>query len=425
MIFSLFIIFFNRGFFSFTSLFLVISLLGVLIYLYLKPERPDNENDTNALFLLVLVSYILFLYTPSGIYQSRLVPAMLINFLSLIFFPVLVMLIFSNKQIMRKRIYFLFLILAGVLRILIIISSPNPSIDVFTILKEAPIKLLNGINPYTSIYSQVYPGVTTDYYPYFPYSFLIELPWILIFKDPRILLSISDVLAAFLIYLIGRKSYFSELLSLIYLFRPHSLFIIEQSWLTPLLFLLTELLIIALVHSKNRLIGIILALISGIQPLFLIYLPITFSLWKRKLTTFYYFIFFLAAAVLPFFIWQPQSFIDRSISVYFKPLSEIKTIPVHLSLNINTAIFILTGRDLPSLLTLAVIFSVFGILFLQAYKNLPKKHERQISRFLLLGVIFFYFFYLLFRQSFINYYYYAGSILILWLALKNRDSGYE
>lgn len=302
-----------------------------------------------------------------------------------------------------------------------VIASPNPVIDIFTLLKEAPIKLLQGINPYNSSYTQVYSGTITDNYTYWPFSIYLEMPFVLIFNDPRVILIIADILAGAGLYYIGGKTSVAKLFSLIYLFRPNSLYMIEQSFLTPIYTLLTYLFFFAILRFKPFLTGISLAILSGIQPLYLILIPLTANLWQKKLRIISVFLLMYLLGVLPFYIWDKTSFIDKNILFYFKSINELQTIPIHSSLNLNTVIFIMTGKDLPFLLTFTLLVIITGFLFMRGKFIKENNYILKLNKQLLLTVIFFYLFFLLFRQSFIYYYYFAGNMLILWLTLEARE----
>ncbi|OGG02707.1 hypothetical protein A2W14_07375 [Candidatus Gottesmanbacteria bacterium RBG_16_37_8] len=422
LLLSIFLTTFNRGFFTFPSFFLVLFLTVILLKLYFQNLKTDVPTFKNNLKYIFLISYLLFLYFSQGIYQINLVPALLIDLLPLFFLPFLYLFIFkSDQQNKNRQIFWLFILLAITLRILTIIASPQPVIDVFVILKEAPLKLLSGINPYNTVYSRVYQGSITDYYPYWPYSFLISLPFVLFFKDPRVLLFLADIMTGILIYLWAGKNLQAKLLSLIYLFRPNSLFIIEQSWLTPLLSLLTLILFWTFSKTKHYLAGILMGILSGIQPLFLALIPLTFRLWRKKIRIAVTALLTCLLAVTPFFLWQPVSFIDKTILVYFKPLAELKTIPVHLSLNINTFFYTITGNDIPQLLSLGFLLILLIYLFRRGYRIIKSNSADFFPKQILLTTVFFYLFYLLFRQSFINYYYYAGSLVIFFIVFLSAS----
>lgn len=364
-----------------------------------------------SLKFIFLFSYSLFIFNSSGIYQSRIYPSILIIFLSILFFPAV---IFFNKQYFK-----VILILAIVLRILIIIASPNPIIDVYSGLKEAPERLLTGINPYQAKYTQVYAVNSPVLYGYWPYSFILEIPFVILFKDPRVLMVLADIAACLLIYFAGKKNDFGILLSLIYLFRPNSLFIIEQSWLTPLLTFLTFCLFLAIKEGKSFLTGLFLALISGVQPLFLFLLPLTIKLWKNQIKTFFYFSVFLLPVVAFFYFWNPENFISQSLFLFLRSAEIRTTEPIHLSLNLNTVYYYFSGKDLSQFLQ-SGIFGVLALfLFLISVFKKRVSFSDKYSKSVLLVIIVFYLFYLFYISSFINHYYYIGSLVIYWLVNKN------
>ncbi len=338
-----------------------------------------------------------------------------LTFLPLLFFPLVLTYAISHPFLSRssqkKRFIFLIL-LALVIRLLMITASPNPTIDVFMILKEAPLRILSFINPYNTVYSTVYPGQVLDYYPYWPVSFLLQIPFIMIFNEPRILLIMADILSAVLLYFIGKKTQTSEILSLVYLFRPNSNFIIEQSWLTPLLFFLAMLSFYFVSLKKDSLGGLILGLLIGIQPVFAV-LTAFYGVLAKNLKK-----FLLTAAivvsviVLPFVLWDSYNFFDKTVAVYFKDPALVPTIPVYMSLNLNTFLHIFAGFDIPAFLS-ALILSFISLLILKIL--FLRKSESVV---VLATALFLLNFYFLFRQAFINYYYLITDFIILWGVIK-------
>ncbi|MBI4990590.1 hypothetical protein HZB96_00680, partial [Candidatus Gottesmanbacteria bacterium] len=196
---SIIITTFNRGFFSFPALVMVLSILAILVKLFLKSPKQAFRIPLPFLQLLFVVVYSLFMFFSGGIYQGDNLASYLLYFLPLVSFPLVLTYILDlrnfSSRVLKYRFYFL-LLLALTVRILIIIASPRPVIDVFTILKESPFVFLSGQNPYDTVYSPVYPGVATDYYPYWPASFILQIPFVYIFGDPRILLGFADILVA-------------------------------------------------------------------------------------------------------------------------------------------------------------------------------------------------------------------------------------
>ena len=423
---SIIITTYNRGFFSLPAFTVLCSLVILLFYSFYVEVKyfsahSKEFNSRTLLTLVFLITYTLFLFNSSGIYEMNNSLSFFLTFLPLLFFPLVLTYAISHPSLsqssQKKRFIFLIL-LALVLRLLMITVSPNPAIDVFMILKEAPLKILSFINPYNTVYSTVYAGQILDYYPYWPVSFLLQIPFIMIFNEPRILLIMADILSAVLLYFIGKKTLTSEILSLIYLFRPNSNFIIEQSWLTPLTFFLVVLSYYFVTLKKDLLGGLILGLLIGIQPVFVVlaafYGMLAKNIRKFVLTSG----FVVCIFVLPFVVWDRVNFFDKTIAVYFKDATLVPTIPVYMSLNLNTFVHFFRGYDIPMVLSIVILSFLFLLLLKKLYLlrlKLTSKNESQYQSVVLLAVsLFLLNFYFLFRQAFINYYYLITDFIILW-----------
>ena len=429
LFFSILITTFHFGFFSWAGFAVLLGLLGILFFLFFFPYSflEEKKNLSSSLPCCFILVYSLFLFGSTGIYQTEFFSSSLLSFLPALLFPLVLtygLLSSSLSQNGKKNRFRFLLIAALVFRLLIIIASPKPIIDVFTILKEAPLALFSGTNPYNTVFSQVYKGVETNYYAYWPASFILEAPFVFLFGDPRLLLVMADIGSAILLFLLGRKSEQTEVLSLLYLFRPNALFIIEQSWLTPLVFFLTLLSFYFVEHKKEFLAGITLGVLTGVQPLYSIVALFLFPRFKNLKKGIASYILTISSLVAPFFLWNPAQFIEKTVFVYFKPLSSIPTIPVHLSLNLNTAFFTLTGRDIPFIFSFILLLTLTVLIFSRLF-SLYKFRESMFGTHLTLALcLFFFSFYFLFRQSFINYYYLATGFLLLWFVrLLHTDSG--
>src|SRR3990167_4985520 len=225
----------------------------ILLAVFFK-SSPSDESGTRSYIEITLASVlVMFALIPGGWWINNRKYIDLIQIFSALLLLPSIYLISKQKMSKRFLVFSLVFIIfyAAFLRFLMIKGSPYPAIDVFIILREAPLKLLEGLNPYNSLFTYVFPGIFPDYYAYWPASFILELPFIVIFKDPRILLILADLFASVLIFVIGGKSRTSLFLSMIYLFRPVSLGIIEASWLTPLDFFLICLITFVFYKNKN------------------------------------------------------------------------------------------------------------------------------------------------------------------------------
>ena len=412
---------FNRGFFSPASLVLVLFLLFVLTVInYGDNFKISRRNLQSGLGLIFIGVYLLFLFFNGGIYQKLLIPTMLIHILPLIFIPAVFSFEVIKLRLTSEKFRFFSLIsLAFILRILMIIATPEPAIDVFYMLKEAPIRLLSGINPYEAVYSPVYAGVTADYFTYFPGAFLLQIPFVLIFTDPRVLLVFSDIAGGLLLYLVGRKTITAQIIALIYLFRPNSLFIIEQSWLTPLVFFFLASATYLMKYGKEkaeRLTAVVLALLASIQPQFIVSLPFFLAGITKRINFLIIFSIILLSVILPFFLINPAAFINDAVLFFFRPSRQMFSVPVYLSLNLNTPYHFLTGRDIPIFITGAIFILITVLLLLKLYKKNYHKSGLKAG-IVLANCILYLSFFLLLKFSFINYYYLTSGLVLLYLTI--------
>lgn len=127
---------------------------------------------------------------------------------------------------------------------MVIRASPQPFIDVWTSSVAAVDHLLAGRNPYTQQYVDIYAG-SYNYKPGMPYgpSFLLwSALWAKLFggqHDVRVGLFVAEVLLAVglgaLVWRRSRDLLMALGLALLWATNPIALFVLEQSWVDPLL----------------------------------------------------------------------------------------------------------------------------------------------------------------------------------------------
>lgn len=406
----------NNG--SFNGNLAQIILIFISYILLFVPFLQTKKSSTDplpygesALFAIL----ILFALIPGGWWLNNKNFISLIQICASILLIPLIFLIFNRKFTPKNGFIILifFLFYAFILRMFMILGSPAPGIDVFIILREAPLKLLQGINPYNTLYTHVFPGITPDYFAYWPASFLLELPFVTLFNDPRVIMIFADLGAAVLLFLLGGTNRFSLIISLLYLFRPLSLSIIEASWLTPLNFFIITLIAFVVYRKKNPfLAGLLLGLLTSIQFFFtlLFFYLGKFFKWNPKFI--FSFLITTLLFVFPFFITNPIRFISQTIAVYFRNPPH-PSILIHTSLSLNSLYFFYTQTDLPQLLIWGLSFLVFlTTLIKKGFQNLP-----------FLGFCLTLFSVFVFgRQAFINYFYFIASLLLLNLVILENEN---
>jgi len=411
---------FNNGTFAGDPVPIIFFLIAFVLFLMalLKPDLFDQKHETVSIPLLALTCAMLFPFFIPGWWASDKNLITLVRIISAGSTLGIVVLSFS-KNLSTKIRWSIYAILVGtavLLRLFTLQASPFPPIDVFIILKEAPFKLLSGINPYNTLYTAVFPKIVPDYFAYWPAAFLLQIPFVTLFGDPRVLHILADMIAALLLIAIGRSTKTAMLLSLIYLYRPLSLFIIEGSWLTPLNFCLVTASVYLLLRKRYVFAGITLGVGIGVQ-FFLATLILPFLKYS------YRFKLFLAGAlgttallILPFFLLSPQKFFSQTLWVYFQNPPHPSILP-HTSLSLNTLFFTLTGHDLPAILTVLIALAIIILLLTKQVKTLSGK---------VAGVALVNFaVYLFGRQAFVNYYYFIASLLLLSLTLRMGETGQE
>ncbi len=420
---------FNYGFFSLAGIAVIITAFIFLFYLFLNnvSYTYSGQKSTETITQFFLIIYCIFLFFTNGIYEERRQISFALTLIPICILPLIFSYLMNSKIIMHiaKYRFRILLFSALLLRILILFASPSPRIDTFFILKEAPQALLSGFSPYDTRFSKVYQNVEPNYYSYWPASFLLEVPFVTLFSDPRVLFVFADIGAAILLYILGNKSRIAELLSLVYLFRPNSLFIIEQSWLTPLAFFFAVLSFYLVSRKKINLSAIIWGLLVGLKPDYVLAIPFLWFLTEFDKKALFIFLSTIAIIVFPFLFLNPDKFITQSLLLYFLPFDKIP-IPIHLSLNLNTLYYNFFAKDLPIFVPGILFGFLFSAVFFKLYKRYREsKITAEIENNIVLGMtIVFFGVYIIFRQAFINYYYFVTGLYILWLVtvLKNRAS---
>lgn len=424
---------FGYGFFSLPG-FIVVSLLYViLLFLFfarrqLNQDRKKNNSktDTTGLLRYVFISvFSLFLFYSSGIYQSERIIVLFMFSILAILYPFAVSYACDHYSVFWsafvKYRFLVLLIGAFLLRLLMLKSSPAPVIDVYTMLRQAPQAILHGQNPYQYTFSPVYPGIASNYFNYFPGAFLLEVPFTLFFPDPRILLLLADMACGWLIFKVGKGSVTSQLFCLTYLFRPNSLFILEQSWLSSLHLMFIFLAFISVLRKMKyyrEISGVLTGLLISIQPQNIILVPF-FLFLTRSWRTLVFAVVTSLGIIAPFFFWSQKDFLYDTVYFFFRPSDQMAPVPIHQSLNINTFLYIFTGRDAPFIFLAICMIVLMLIILIVAYRNSVSYKSYSIP---LLGMIVSYFtFFYFWRFSFINYYYFLTGLYIFWLTVVSAQ----
>lgn len=306
------------------------------------------------------------------------------------------------------------ILLILILKIVAVFASYRYFIDVGVMMHESSAHFLAGRNPYSSATSWL-PG-----FIYLPLNLLLPLPFYVIFGDTRFGSIIWELIAVGFIYQLVRKELspklvkLAELLILLFMFQPRSLFVIEQAWGEPVIVGVTAICLYFFYYRSNDSLAAILfaALLAVKQYLLFMAIPIFILYrlnWKQYITTSLIFILIL----LPFFIWNPGAFYHQTVLHYL----QIPPVPTSLGL---TAYFAEQGIILPrwiSPATAGLVAVLLGLL---------------LKRFGLLGylhtmILTFFCLFIFGQQAFANYYYLisflqmTAAIFFLIYFLSHRD----
>lgn len=305
---------------------------------------------------------------------------------------------------------------ATLIRLFSIISAPNPTIDVFYILRNGPKLLLEGKNPYELSYPAPYGVyIPTILFIYGPLAAFLFAPSVLIFNDPRFMLILADLISAFLIVKIARlqivASQMAQIIVIIFLFHPLFAFMTEQAWLEPLVtlffFLATYLF---LKYPKKSYGSIFLGAVLAIKSVYL--LPVATYLKNKRASLTQYLTAILIPLILSFafLIRDWRLFLDRTQVYVTTPESiQANLAPTHIALNISAIILKYTDIVLPTIIVGLIGLATTLLLILRGSRQMPYV---VLSTFLIFMVLFMFG-----PFVFVHYFAFLGNLLILTLLL--------
>jgi len=319
--------------------------------------------------------------------------------------------------LLLKSRFWLLIIIAVTIRIFSVVSSPNPPIDVFYILRDAPKLILEGKNPYKLNYPAPYgvyiPQIIFVYGPLTPFIFL---PSVILFNDPRYMLIIFDLATAFLIYKLGKslkiKESFIKAIIIIFLFHPLFPFMIEHAWLEPVMTFLLLLGVYCFNRQPKSLKGpLALGAVMAIKNVYFLPLAVYLAKQKSRLTNYLWMILVPLVLSLPFLIADPKLFLERTLtySTNSKAIAQALA-PTDVSLSIAAVILKYTHIVLPNFLVILAGIIVSLVLVL---KNHRTQFFSLLSVFLIFIVLFMFG-----PFVFLNYFAFLGNILLFCLLLS-------
>lgn len=408
--------FFSKGFFSIQGGMLLLVVYVIFLSLYLKNYIQNNTLYQIGLKFNLIFFIILTFFLYGGLYQVD--KNIILISLILIIFSIIIYFINLFCVIRGKTNWHLYLfMIAIILRILMVVSSPSPYIDVFDKLTTSSKMILRGVSPYSIVYKEMYKGIVPDAFVHFPGIFVFLTPAYYIFGDIRFAYIFFDILVVLLMLRMSdrKNAEFCKVISMLYLFNPISLFVLEQSWLEPLMLGLVFL--TGYLYIKNsKLISLSLGLLMCTK---IILFPIgLLAFLLNKVNKKYVLLSFLVILVflLPFLIFDIQNFLYDIFYTFFD--KSRNSAPLNLALTFWNLIKALLGIDLYKYSELKKILFVISIfMFVFPFFSLNFK-KISLSYFYYLMAFSYFGFYFFSFQAFANYYFFISNLLLFSLYFK-------
>ncbi len=404
---------YNLGFYFLPGLIFILIAFCLLFSFYVGNISLIFGSFTQAGslgFLLVLfIALSMGMY--GGMYQENIYNLqqisryLLMLALGLSLFYVLD---FSKTLLWLNRYKFIVLVLVALLlRIFIVISSPKPFIDVFDIQKAAPRVLISGHDPY-SVSFLTWSGEYYNAFTYGPAVLLLDLPAVLILNDPRYTMIFAEMGTALLLFIMLKRNKYmplaTEVIPLLFLFQPRAVFAIEQAWVDPLVVFALTLFVYLLFFRKRLIVSsVVLGVAIASKQYSILLLPF---LMKSRWYSLKQLMVSLASALivmLPFIVWNFRDFVNDVI------LLNLIIEPRYDSNSLNSLIHEMLGVDIPTY----VYFALILLLFLTLFRKMTDKPYSII----LAGALSTLGMFLLYKLAFLHYYYYAGSLVLISVVL--------
>lgn len=394
----------SLGFFSMFGILIIGFLLYSQLSSYISQKKitflsSDTHHIIQSLFTLLFFATLVY----PGYYQSPKVG--MLGTIVLTFTVISVYLMFTRSKAKARSIVMFGVIMYCILGLWTITTSPNPSVDVYVMLKEGPEKIMVLQNPYSATFTKVYEAVDPNYYVYLPLSFLMTLPSVFLTQDPRFTLLITNSLTAFLIYYLFRKKdeRLAALAGTTYLFLPRSFYMLEHMYLDPIIFFFFILTMFLISRKKLSLAALTLACFISIKQHIVALLP--FILLDSKMRTYITrkrMMIFSVILFIPlmFFLIDPQAFLQDLVGI-FSPT--VLPAPVHNSLSVSNFIRFFQPR-LSDVWHVRVSIVILASLYMYILKTGKIKYYDAM-------VLFMTMFSFLMMPSFFNHYYLIAMFL--------------
>ena len=386
---------FSRGFFSFPSALILLFTTIFFLFWLIFPKKLSVSLSLNPQALLVILS-ALSLAMYGGLYQKDI---------TLIYFSfgLLGINFFLSFFATNKRIFLAMVMIALLTRVFMVVSSPNPKIDVYDFLRQGAIAAVSGQNPYTLTYQKMYADMTPDFYFYLPGTIYLTIPSVIIFNDPRYTFVFAEIAVALIVYKLVKKQRDKLIFPLLLLNNPMPLFIIEQSWTEPLILLGLTVFGWLILQKRTLLAAIVFGIVMATKQHLFLLLPLAIRNIRLAVIA----CLVAAVLILPYLLWSPADFIHDTIGLQlgFAPRYDGLTF---------FSLLRRFGFGYHLWLMAVTIIPLAGYVYFSRQINL--------SRFFILGAFLFLVIFYFNKWSYLNYYYLISQMFLIGIILESHRS---
>jgi hypothetical protein len=319
-------------------------------------------------------------------------------------------------------------------------AVPQPFIDVFVANSLGADYFLQGLNPYTGKYPDIYRGYY-DYVPgyvYWPGVLYLQTLAKTVFGDVRYATIIAELVTVLslrrILKVLKWDPLFRNIVPIVWLSFPVSFFVLQQAWVDPLLICMAALFVLFLLENKMIFAGIALGYFCGIKQysVFFGFLASAYVLFRSKtdqqegarlkepkswnwkefnqLLLISALVFF--ALVLPFALWDWEGFYFNTVHM---PLSQkMRMDSLSLVAGFARAGITVSGMQSAMIYLLAVLSSLYWIA--------TKSRVNQLQTFTAGLIVTYGATFLFGKQAFCNYYYLLSFFVLLNLFVRSAPT---
>lgn len=409
--------------------------IALLVLSLPRFNRPFEQNFNFDLMLKILLMFMALLslvsygaYTPSKshFYWAGIFFQTVTLWTTLLFF------VNTDSESILKRLAIwrvpLFLTAIILAKLMIILDSPVPGIDVFHFVTGVGQNLIHGINPYGSTYK--FPGGIFNHFTYLPFSFLATLPFKMMFGDIRYAYIAFDLISAFGLYLLAAKAFagtnqehISTYVPLLFLANPIHGFLLNQAWVEPIMVTLLVLFAVSFQYNSYRFSGwtaILIGLLFATKQYIFISAPLLLRIKGWRVRHILIAAFTAIIIIAPFYLWSPSDF-KNGIIYYFienAPRYDSATILSLLHNDFNSIDISLRSVFDNKYISYSVIMLPASLAFIMIFWT----QTNTLNSFFVALASLLLAFFLFSKMSFANYDYLISSMLLTAIVARSRPN---